>query len=59
MRNLCLSGGVALNCVANGKIEELKLFDKIYIQPLLVTLEDLGMTISNKSYIFSTKKILF
>ena len=32
-RNLCLSGGVALNCVANGKIEELKLFDEIYIQP--------------------------
>ena len=31
--NLCLSGGVALNCVANGKIEELKIFDKIYIQP--------------------------
>ena len=31
-RNLCLSGGVALNCVANGKIEELKLFDKIYMQ---------------------------
>jgi carbamoyltransferase len=32
-KNLCLSGGVALNCVANGKIEELKLFDNIYIQP--------------------------
>jgi carbamoyltransferase len=32
-KNLCLSGGVALNCVANGKIEELKIFDKIYIQP--------------------------
>ena len=31
--NLCLSGGVALNCVANGKIEELGLFDNIYIQP--------------------------
>ncbi len=31
--NLCLSGGVALNCVANGKIEDLKLFKKIYIQP--------------------------
>jgi len=29
--NLCLSGGVALNCVANGKIEELKLFKNIYI----------------------------
>ncbi len=32
-KNLCLSGGVALNCVANGKIEQLKLFDNIYIQP--------------------------
>ena len=32
-QNLCLAGGVALNCVANGKIEELKLFDRIYIQP--------------------------
>ncbi len=32
-KNLCLAGGVALNCVANGKIEELKMFDKIYIQP--------------------------
>lgn len=32
-KNLCLSGGVALNCVANGKIEELDIFKKIYIQP--------------------------
>ncbi len=32
-KNLCLSGGVALNCVANGKIDELGLFEKIYIQP--------------------------
>ena len=31
--NLCLSGGVALNCVANGKIEKLGIFDNIYIQP--------------------------
>ena len=31
--NLCLSGGVALNCVANGKIEELRIFENIYIQP--------------------------
>lgn len=31
--NLCLSGGVALNCVANGKIHDLKIFDNIYIQP--------------------------
>lgn len=32
-KNLCLSGGVALNCVANGKIDELNLFENIYIQP--------------------------
>lgn len=32
-RNLCLAGGVALNCVANGKILKEKIFDKIWIQP--------------------------
>lgn len=32
-KNLCLSGGVALNCVANGKIHELNIFENIYIQP--------------------------
>ncbi len=31
--NLCLSGGVALNCVANGKILNKKLFKNIYVQP--------------------------
>jgi carbamoyltransferase len=31
--NLCLSGGVALNCVCNGKIEESGLFKEIYIAP--------------------------
>jgi carbamoyltransferase len=31
--NLCLAGGVALNCVANGKLDDLKLFDQIFIQP--------------------------
>ena len=31
--NLCLAGGVALNCVANGKILEEKIFDNIWIQP--------------------------
>jgi carbamoyltransferase len=33
IRNLCLAGGVALNCVANGKILREKIFDKIWIQP--------------------------
>lgn len=32
-RNLCLAGGVALNCVANGKILNQGLFDRIWIQP--------------------------
>ena len=32
-RNLCLAGGVALNCVANGKIHASKLFEQIWIQP--------------------------
>lgn len=32
-RNLCLAGGVALNCVANGKLLREKLFDNIWIQP--------------------------
>ena len=31
--NLCLAGGVALNCVANGKILNQKIFDNIWIQP--------------------------
>ncbi|MBH46977.1 MAG: hypothetical protein CME71_02275 [Halobacteriovorax sp.] len=31
--NLCLAGGVALNCVANGKIIENKIFDQVWIQP--------------------------
>ena len=33
IKNLCLAGGVALNCVANGKIIQKKIFDKIWIQP--------------------------
>ncbi len=31
--NLCLAGGVALNCVANGKILRDRSFEKIWIQP--------------------------
>ncbi|PIP91351.1 MAG: hypothetical protein COW01_14715 [Bdellovibrionales bacterium CG12_big_fil_rev_8_21_14_0_65_38_15] len=31
--NLCLAGGVALNCVANGKIIDEKIFEKVWIQP--------------------------
>ncbi len=31
--NLCLAGGVALNCVSNGKLVASGLFDRIWIQP--------------------------
>lgn len=31
--NLCLAGGVALNCVANGKLLKAGIFNNIYIQP--------------------------
>jgi carbamoyltransferase len=32
-RNLCLAGGVALNCVTNGHILRERIFDRIWIQP--------------------------
>ncbi|MER3423073.1 MAG: hypothetical protein C4293_07435, partial [Nitrospiraceae bacterium] len=33
MRNLCMAGGVALNCVANGKLLHERIFDRLWIQP--------------------------
>ena len=33
MRDLCLAGGVALNCVANGKVHREGIFDRIWVQP--------------------------
>jgi carbamoyltransferase len=33
IRNLCLAGGVALNCVANGKVLRDGRYDRIYVQP--------------------------
>ena len=33
IKNLCLAGGVALNCVANGKILNNKIFENIWVQP--------------------------
>jgi len=32
-KNLCLAGGVALNCVANGKLARAGYFDRIWLQP--------------------------
>ena len=33
LKNICLSGGVALNCVANGKLLKENIFEDIWIQP--------------------------
>ena len=33
LRDLCLAGGVALNCVGNGRILRERIFDQIWIQP--------------------------
>ena len=33
MSNLCIAGGVGLNCSLNGKILKAELFDKVYVQP--------------------------
>jgi carbamoyltransferase len=33
LSNLCLAGGVALNCVANGKLQRDGIFEQIWIQP--------------------------
>ena len=33
IKNLCMAGGVALNCVANGKILKNKIFENIWVQP--------------------------
>ena len=32
-KQLCMAGGVALNCVANGRLLRERIFDKIWIQP--------------------------
>ncbi|AXO90469.1 hypothetical protein DZC75_21605 [Pseudomonas parafulva] len=32
-RNLCMAGGVALNCVANGVVSRQRTFDRLWIQP--------------------------
>lgn len=33
IKNICLAGGVALNCVANGKLERSGYFDNVWVQP--------------------------
>lgn len=47
-RNLCYAGGVAFNCVVNGKILEQTPFENIYIQPAA---GDAGLSIGGALYL--------
>lgn len=47
--NLCLSGGVALNCSANGALEKENIFDEIYIYPAA---NDAGVAIGSALYYY-------
>jgi carbamoyltransferase len=49
-RNLCLSGGVALNSVMNGKVLKNRLFDNVFIQPAA---SDSGCSIGAAFYIYN------
>jgi carbamoyltransferase len=49
MRNLCLAGGVAFNCVVNGKIREETGFDQVYIQSAA---GDAGLAIGAAAYVW-------
>lgn len=50
-RNLCLAGGVALNCVANGRILREGPFDHIFVQPAA---GDAGGAVGVAAYIYNT-----
>ena len=39
MKNLCMAGGVALNCVANGRIVREGPFEQLWVQPAAGTWE--------------------
>ena len=52
--NLCLAGGVALNCVINGKIEKEKIFENIWIQPAA---GDAGGALGSALYLWNTLTI--
>ncbi|MBF0452529.1 MAG: carbamoyl transferase [Candidatus Magnetomorum sp.] len=51
-KNICLAGGVALNCVANGKILPNTKFENIYIQPAA---NDAGTSIGAAYYLWNQK----
>lgn len=49
--NLCITGGVALNCIMNQKIYETGLFKNIFIQPIA---SDAGTSIGGAYYLYNS-----
>ena len=54
--NLCLAGGVALNCTVNNKISKLNFIEKLYIQP---SASDRGLPLGAAIYATVSKGIRF
>jgi carbamoyltransferase len=51
-RNVCLAGGVAFNCVANGKICDSTPFEQVYVQPAA---GDAGLAVGAAFYVWHQK----
>src|ERR1700737_1744220 len=52
LKSICLAGGVAFNCVANGKIFESTPFEQVYVQPAA---GDAGLAVGAAYYIWHQK----
>jgi carbamoyltransferase len=52
LKSVCLAGGVAFNCVANGKIFDATPFEQIYVQPAA---GDAGLAIGAACYVWHQK----
>src|SRR5438874_8420141 len=52
LKSLCLAGGVAFNCVANGKIFDHTGFEQVYVQPAA---GDAGLAVGAAFYVWHQK----
>jgi len=52
LKSICLAGGVAFNCVANGKIFEATPFEQVYVQPAA---GDAGLAVGAAYYVWHQK----
>jgi carbamoyltransferase len=52
LKSICLAGGVAFNCVANGKIFERTPFEQVYVQPAA---GDAGLAVGAAYYVWHQK----